>query len=195
MTRVADRPRIFGIGLNKTGTSSLHAALEILGLRSLHYGGMETMERVFRAVDEGAPLLHHLDQGFDAFSDVMPLTYYFHLADVQYPGSRFILTLRDLDEWLDSRRRHVERNQQLTASGEYSAGFVNVDIEGWRTEYTRHDAVVRAYLARRPDRLLVYDLIGGAGWAPLCDFLGKPMPDVPFPWSNAHQEPTATGTP
>ncbi len=32
------------------------------------------------------------------------------------------------------------------------------------------------------DRLLEYQLADG--WGPLCDFLGKPVPDVPFPRVN-----------
>lgn len=32
---------------------------------------------------------------------------------------------------------------------------------------------------------LAYDLTAGEGWAPLCAFLGKPVPDRPFPRSNA----------
>jgi hypothetical protein len=33
-----------------------------------------------------------------------------------------------------------------------------------------------------PDRLLVFDV--RHGWAPLCEFLGTPTPDQPFPESN-----------
>jgi hypothetical protein len=32
------------------------------------------------------------------------------------------------------------------------------------------------------ERLLVMRL--GDGWEPLCKFLGKPVPDEPFPWAN-----------
>src|SRR5207248_3346773 len=127
----ADRPRVFGIGLNKTGTSSLHAALELLGYNALHFGGIETMNAVQRAIVGGESMLSHLDPAVDAFTDVFGITYCFYLADVQYPGSKFILTVRDLDAWLDSRRRHVERNQELTAAGRYEDGFVRVDLEGW----------------------------------------------------------------
>lgn len=178
------RPRVFGIGLNKTGTSSLHQALQSLGYNSLHWGGLDTLWTVFRAVDEGKPLLNYLDPDLDAFSDILPITYYFHLADVQYPGSRFVLTVRDLDNWLDSRRRHVEKNQQRKAAGEYRDDLVEVDIDGWRTEYVRHEAVVRAYFAARPADLLVFNVTGGDGWEPLCEFLGHPVPETPFPSVN-----------
>jgi hypothetical protein len=34
-----------------------------------------------------------------------------------------------------------------------------------------------------PDRLLVCEV--GKGWAPLCNFLGVPTPDVPYPSENS----------
>ena len=142
--------KIFGIGLNKTGTSSLHRALELLGYSSLHGGGLDAHERISRAIDEGEPMLRYIDPEPDAIVDVLAITYYFHLADVQYPGSRFILTLRDIDEWVDSRRRHVERNQQMKEAGKYDGPFLTVDPDTWTAEYVRHEAVVRAYFANRP---------------------------------------------
>ena len=175
--------KIFGIGLNKTGTSSLHQALELLGYRSLHFGGLEAHERVLRAIDERKPMLQHFDPEPDAVSDVIAVIYYFYLADRQYPGSKFILTLRDMEEWLDSRRRHVERNQQSKEAGEYDGAFLTVDLDTWAEEYRRHEAVVRTYFAGRPADLLAFRPADG-DWEPLCAFLGRPVPELPFPWAN-----------
>jgi hypothetical protein len=178
------RPRVFGIGLIKTGTSSLREALELLGYNAVHGGPLETMKLVQEAIDAGEPMLSRLDPSYNAFADVFGITYYFYLADVQYPGSRFILTVRDLDEWLDSRRRHTERNRKLRAAGRYRGDLLEVDLEAWEAEYRRHEAIVRSYFADRPDDLLVYDLTAGEGWEPLCRFLGHPVPDAPFPRAN-----------
>jgi hypothetical protein len=175
--------KVFGIGLNKTGTSSLNRALELLGYRSLHGGGLDAHDRMVRAIDEGRPMLRYIDPEPDAVLDVLALTYYFHLADVQYPGSKFILTLRDLDDWVDSRRRHVERNQRMKEAGEYDGPFLNVDPDTWTAEYRRHEAVVRAYFEKRPADLLAFRPVDG-DWNPLCAFLGQPVPDAPFPWEN-----------
>jgi Sulfotransferase domain len=175
--------KVFGIGLNKTGTSSLHQALELLGYRSLHFGGMETYESMVRAIDDGKLMLSYLDPEPDAISDVLAVTYYFFLADAQYPGSKFILTLRDVDEWLDSRRRHVERNKRNKAAGRYDGEFVNVDLDAWAAEYQRHESVVRGYFAGRPKDLLCFRP-SDSDWRPLCEFLGHPVPDEPFPWEN-----------
>ena len=37
------------------------------------------------------------------------------------------------------------------------------------------------YFKNRPQDFLNLDIIGGEGWEKLCEFLGKPIPDVPFP--------------
>jgi hypothetical protein len=182
-------PKIFCIGLNKTGTSSLHAALGILGFRSLHWGGPTVVKAVARARDDGRPLLAYVEGEFDAFSDVEPLSKDFALVDEQYPGSRFILTIRTLPDWLDSRRRHVMRNQERKARGEYDGPFLEVDLDGWQTEYREHETRVRAYFSERPDDLLVMDVTKGDGWDVLCPFLGVDPPDEPFPWVNRSDAP------
>jgi hypothetical protein len=176
------KTKVFGIGLNKTATFSLHEALGLLGYKGLHHGGLETMNLVQQAIDGGKPMLTYLDPSLEAFTDIFGITYFFFLADAQYPGSRFILTVRDLEDWLDSRRRHVEKDQRV--KGADHEGVMNVDLDGWRTEYLRHEAVVRAYFADRPSDLLVLDITAGQGWEPLCEFLDRPVPEAPFPWKN-----------
>jgi hypothetical protein len=140
--------KIFCIGRHKTATVSLHTALEMLGIRSLHWGGPATRRAVAQALEAGEPLLTHLDPEIDAFSDI-------DLADRQYPGSRFIFPVRGLDPWLESRRPDIE-----------------------------HAARVAEYFSGRPDDLLVLDITAGDGWPPLCRFLGRPVPDAPFPATN-----------
>ena len=177
------RPRVFCIGLNKTGTSSFHAAMEILGLKSLHWGGPPVRRTVEAALAEGRPLLSGLDPTFDAFSDIGPVSRHFDVLDEQYPGSRFVLTVRPIDEWIDSRRRHVERNIRRREAGEYDGKFLVVDENDWRSEWHRHMDRAKRYFAGRAEFLEV-DLTAGVGWDPLCKLLDLPEPSVPFPWAN-----------
>jgi hypothetical protein len=181
-----DRPRVFGIGLNKTGTSSLDEALRILGYRTLHDGGPRVHDAVRRAIDDGQPLLSNLDQRIDAFSDVGLLSRRFRMLDAQYPGSRFVHTTRPLDAWLDSRRRHVKRNIARKAMGKYDGTFLVVDEEKWINEWEVHHERVHAYFAGR-DHFLEIDLTTNPGWPPLCTLLDVPEPEVPFPWANRDQ--------
>jgi hypothetical protein len=173
--------KIFCIGLNKTGTISLHEALEGLGLSSLHWGGQPSRTAVERAIAEDVPMLTYLPEA-DAYSDIQRLSVSFDVLDEQYPGSKFVMTTRDLDGWIDSRRRHVERNIKNEATGEYDGTFLSIDVDAWTALYERHHADVRAYFAGRPDDLLVFNIIGGEGYERLCPFLGLDLPAEPFPW-------------
>jgi len=178
-----NRPRIFGIGLNKTATTSLDRALSDLGFRSLHDGGDPVHKAVMRAVAEEVPLLSYLDQRFDAFSDIGMLARRFRMLDRQYPGSRFLLTVRPIDAWLDSRRRHVERNIELQAAGKYDGTFVTVDIPKWTREWHDQTERVHAYFAGRADFLEI-DFTSDPSWGRLCAFLDVDEPATPFPWVN-----------
>ena len=177
------RPRVFCIGLNKTGTSSFHAAMEILGLASLHWGGPDVSGAIKAALAERRPLLSSVDPTFDAFSDVGLLSTHFDLLDEQYPGSRFVLTVRPIDDWIDSRRRHVERNIARREAGDYDGSFVEVDEDLWREQWHRQVRGARRYFEGRSDFLQV-DLTAGGGWGPLCELLDVAEPAEPFPWAN-----------
>ena len=50
-------PKIFVIGLPKTGTTSLHRAFELLGLRSFHWGGSRAYQAVLQSLRDGERLL------------------------------------------------------------------------------------------------------------------------------------------
>ena len=175
--------KVFGIGLNKTGTTSLHEALTTLGYESLHWGGPALRRLVEVSLAAGDPLLSRLDPRFSAFSDILALSTNFDLLDRQYPGSRFILTVRPVDDWVESRRRHVESNRRRQAAGDYRGGFLTVDEDAWRDEWDQHVGRVRAHFAGRDD-LLEIDLGECGGWRPICALLGVAEPASPFPWVN-----------
>jgi hypothetical protein len=89
--------------------------------------------------------------------------------------------------WIDSRRRHVERNQALRAAGRYDGTFLVVDVPKWEREWHQHLERVHRYFAGRRDFLEV-DLTAAPSWGPLCTLLGREVPELPFPWSN--RDPT-----
>ncbi len=181
-----DRARVFGIGLNKTGTSSFHEAMTILGYTSLHWGGPPIRMEIEQSIAADEPLLTRLDPVYDAFSDIEVLAKNYALLDEQYPGSRFVLTVRPLDDWIDSRRRHVENNIRRKAAGEYDGAFLVVDEKRWRRQWKRHVQGVREYFDGRDDFIEV-DITQQPEWAPFCALLGAPEPATPFPWENKHR--------
>lgn len=177
-------PKVFGIGLNKTGTTSLHLACEHLGLRSMHWGDRRAFDDVLRAQRDGRRLLEYVGEQFDAYSDIETLATRFDVADVQYPGSRFVLTVREVEGWVDSRRRHIERNRRDQAAGTYHGTNTRIDEDLWRRQWQAHLDRALAYFGDRDD-LLVLDIQGGHGWERLAPFLGRPVPaGIPFPRGN-----------
>ena len=182
------RPFVFGIGLSKTGTTSLNDALEILGYSAFHL-----------------PPIAHLDaQGkfhsrwpwwvykYNALTDLTVSVLHAELRET-FPNAQFIYTRRPLDPWLDSCRRHftadlsqkriVQDQVHLNDLCDAVYGYHIYDEPGYRNAYLKHDAEVMALHGGQPN-FMVYDLTQGDGWAPLCDFLGKPVPDIDFPASN-----------
>jgi hypothetical protein len=180
-------PKLFVIGLPKTGTTSLHFGLRLLGLRSFHWGGSRAYQGVLAALRDGRRLLAAIGEGHDAYSDIETLSVRFDLADLQYPGSRFIFTVRDVDDWIASRRRHVERNERGRRAGTYTGRNLGIDEGAWRAQwFEQYDRVTTWFRGR--DDLLVLDICAGDGWEQLAPFLDKPVPDVSFPRENVDGE-------
>lgn len=171
--------KIFGIGYQKTGTSTLKDALMTLGI-NVKGGGRELVKPLLRG--EIAPVYDVVDQ-FDAFEDhPWPLLY--KDLDEKYPGSRFILTLRDEDKWLKSVVNHLgflpDDMQKLTYGVSFPLGNEDIFLE----KYRAHNRDVLAYFKDRPKDLLVVDWSDGSGWDVLCPFVERDIPDVAFPHTN-----------
>jgi hypothetical protein len=177
--------KIFGIGLSKTGTTSLHQALLRLGYRSVHYPHDPVTRSQLLRGDFRLQLLDHVDALTDS-----PIVPFFRSFDRLYPGSRFILTVRDLDSWLDSAERHWARYPLRRPDDPRLPfrlalfGIAHFNREHFADIWRQHHAAVRDYFRGRAQDLLELDLCGGAGWEPLCRFLGHPLPNEPFPHAN-----------
>lgn len=183
--------KIFGIGLNKTGTSSLQEAFQILGLRSVHWKGEDGINIKTQIESNFLNKVGILDglAEFDAYLDWDRDTtshQVFIEFDKQYPNSKFILTSRDMNEWLDSREKHVRRNRKEMADNpDVGHEWLTIDRENWEFHFKRHYSAVREYFKNREDDLLTMDITKGDGWEKLCPFLGMPIPERPFPNENA----------
>ncbi len=176
--------KIFGIGLSKTGTSSLAHALEILGYKTRDYPGIERYAPGDITCVDPALLRDN-----DALTDT-PIPSYYRELDRAYPGSKFILTVRAREGWLKSCQKQF--TEKLAAKQNEAHNRLFMDLYGttvfdtvkFGTGYERFVARVLEYFKDRPDDLLILDVTGGEGWEKLCPFLGKPIPDLPFPKAN-----------
>ena len=187
--------KVFCIGLPKTGTSSLHDAVQILGLRSVHWPHDDATVRQIRHGDYKLTIMSDCDVVSDT-----PIPAIFPQLDRAFPGSRFIVTERDRDSWLRSER-NAPFNQDLPAPGTHRDfyrtllyGVTAFDEERFGWVYDEHVHRVERFFAERPQDLLRIDITKNAGWDPLCSFLGLPVPDVPFPHSNRAGANADTGS-
>jgi len=176
--------KIFCIGLSKTGTTSLASALTELGYRTLDNIGAST----YHPGDMGCVERALLDAN-DAFTDT-PIPSIYRQLDQHYPGSKFILTVRDTDAWLKSARKQFtpqhaqQRGDAINHIFDELYGSHSFDEAGFRDGYRRFIDSARQYFADRPDDLLVIDISRKDAWQSLCGFLGRPVPDLPFPKAN-----------
>lgn len=140
------RKKVFAIGFNKTGTTSLHQTFLEMGLTSYHGPN-------WHACDD-----ERLLRSWHCFSDAAPRN--FARLDVLFPQAKFILNVRDLESWLISRIRHIRKYE---AEGRHrpSAGWdVTADaIRSWVISRNLHHTMVQYYFSHRPDDLLIINYI------------------------------------
>ena len=172
-------PKIFCIGFQKTGTSSLGRALDDLGYSVCGAVGLNEPELDDTRVDEITR--RHLPQ-FDAFQD-NPWPILYRELDKRYPGSKFILTVRDTESWLRSASRHFGTTHHPMQQWIYGVGYPVGNEQIFIERYESHNREVVDYFRDRSGDLLVLDLTTD-GWPELSRFLGKPVREGVFPHAN-----------
>ena len=176
--------KVFGVGLSKTGTTSLHSALEQLGLRSLH-----NPESMLSLDGEELRFSTALAAQYDALSD-LPVAAFYRELDRSFPGSRFVLTTRAEEPWLASCANHFDPsafhpNDVIRRLVERVYGSPVFEPDAFRSALRRHHAEVREYFAGRPSDLLIVDVEETDKWTPLCRFLGlEAPPEASYPHEN-----------
>lgn len=181
--------KIFGIGLNKTGTSTLGALGALLGLRCKTWDA-----RLFDAViarGEREALWATID-AHDLFED-FPYPLLYRELDAQFPGARFILTVRESAEaWLASLKAHSMRGRtgSRTNALVYGLQYPHGREAHFIDFYERHNAAARLYFAERPQDFLEICWENEPSWERLCAFLGVEAPPGPPPKTNARDGKT-----
>lgn len=192
---------VIGPGFGRTGTMSFKAALDQLG-----FGPCYHMSEVYEndhidawsAIIDGAPAdFASLLAGYRAAVD-WPACSYWKQLKAANPGAKIVLTRRDPEQWFVSMSNTIF--QALAADSD------DPRRTAWRVKTRKlifeqtfgndlgHDNVLACLRAHEadvvasvdPSELLVYDV--AEGWEPLCEFLGVPVPLVPFPRTNSTSE-------
>lgn len=187
--------KIFVISLHRTMTRSVDAYLSILGYRTIHYARFfkglnieEKMRGIENQPEKIISVLTPIIESADAFSDTPFPVLYKQLAR-KWPGSKFILLLRDPTKWVPSVRGHVKdrdfRPFDKIQYGHY-LGFAteslrNVSDHELQNIYRQHTREVEKFFTETGERnrLCIIDNIEEAGGA-ISDFLGQPVFEMPW---------------
>ncbi len=176
--------KVFGTGMQRTGTTSLARALSMLG-----FATRDCPKELFFDID------HEILETFDAFTD-NPVPLLYPRLDERHPGAKFVHTIRDEEGWLRSvkwlftagaEKFNWAAHDVFNRYHEELYGTTEYDEDVFRERYRRHNREVLDYFADRPDDLLVLDILAGDGFEKLCPFLGVPIPDEPFPHRNKQE--------
>ena len=179
------KPKIFVIGFNRCGTTSLHVLFKRNRIPSLHYHVRErdvTLPHLLSTnLSLGQPLLGKINR-WTAYSDMGSVTRFsifegarlFRQFHAEHPDAYFILNTRPLDKWIQSRLGHLK--------GQYARNFAacaGVDEAKlpkiWRKQRDAHHADVRSYFAGNESRFLEFD-IEADDPAQIRDFLSPDHP-------------------
>jgi len=200
--------KVFCIGLNKTGTTSLERALGDLGYRmgSVPYG--ERLLKNYLARDF-SPIIEFCKTA-DAFQDIpFSLPYTYVLLDHYFKNAKFILSIRDTPEqWYRSLvtfhsnaffagkrpteemlREESYRYKGFMWDGQY--GVIPAlrskadpyDMQSHLDFYNAHNESVRVYFNGKAN-MLELNLAQPGSYLKMCEFLGKQSVTDSFPWLN-----------
>lgn len=206
--RVKGKTKYFCIGCNKTGTTSVSHAFRDLGFIVGRQYDAEMLSDRHYFKGEFQPIIDYCRTA-QVFQDVpfsKPGT--FREVDRAYPGSKFILTIRDSPEqWYRSLTSYHSKKfgqgslptaAQLKEAVYRRKGmpydnlkrmYGTPDDDLYHKEtliaaYQRHNQDVIDYFADRPQDLLVINVAEPGAYARFLSFLGVSSPLQDFPWSN-----------
>ena len=165
--------KIFCIGYQKTGTTTLGRSLEMLGYHHSSYDN-EIYTKYYKHKLNLPKILEYTSK-FESFDDqpwfkvdLIPV------LDRKFPNSKFIYLTRDEESWKNSMHNWGKKKW-----GEYP----NVDegLEG----FIKHRQFVMEYFKGRLGKdFLILDIKDPMGFKKLSDFLGKSAPMDSFPHFN-----------
>jgi hypothetical protein len=188
--------QIVGLGLGRTGTTSLAIALEILKYTVIHDDEQTELTDLFDAIEEE-------DIDDDYMHEILGLRGYnatFKTADydyvAQHPEVKAILSIRDtpdkyVDSWLLAapfmtileKRPFCWMSTVQTLIPSFEAEYKHETTNGKPKDYLDRETLRANYVSYNrkveeavpSDRLLIFN--AKQGWEPLCEFLGVSVPE------------------
>jgi hypothetical protein len=195
--------KIIGVGLGRTGTTSIEEALSKLGSYKTYNMAGILSNNLFNPwldhIQSGKTIPPNWDEillGYEA-TIAWPVCFYYQELMILYPDAKFILTTRDAEPWAKSYLSNLKvlnglrtlefipRVRGMIAVLDHivlpKLGGKDATLEEVMAAFSRHTEQVKATIP--PERLLIYQV--QQGWEPLCTLLDVPIPeDIAFPHEN-----------
>jgi len=194
--------KVFGIGLSKTGTSSLSNALTLLNFSTAHWTNPYSHDLL---TEKDIPL-------FDSLTDIS-ISHQYKEIYRQYPNAKFVLSSRSVEEWEKSFLTHYKRSLHASSlddlkkivSNQQPPRFGQRYIDMHQALYFQHPNLQEAYSAHEQDvlsffegkegKLLVLDVSEPNALQDLSEFLDVDCPQSNFPHVNTKEEKTSWVSP
>ena len=136
-----------------------------------------------------------MEEAFGGYNSAVdwPTAYFWRELSEYYPDAKVLLTVRSADSWYESMTNTIFKTLKAsTDPASIGLKLIGEGVFGGRLDdrahaiavYEKNIADVQAAFTQ--ERLLTYHL--GEGWEPLCQFLGEPVPNIPFPRSNPREQ-------
>jgi hypothetical protein len=170
--------KVFGIGLNKTGTKTLRHYLSQLGFRHRSYDSDNVYESESFDLWHGGRIDELLDllEDYDSCED-WPWPMVYRELDERFPEARFVLTVRSSPEvWYRSLCNMAVRIGPLPLfeKSVYGSSMPHGRKEQHLKLYRTHNDAVERYFEGRPNKLFRVCWDDGDGPELLTRFLGMP---------------------
>lgn len=204
IVRERKRAKIFVIGLNKTGTTSVEAALQELGLVT---GNQLRAELLLDDIIKGSfSRLVKYCHTAEAFQDIpFSIPGVYKEIDKHFPNSKFILTIRDSPEqWFNSLTSfhgkiwgngNIPTESQLSKTSYVYKGYPLKALKfiygkdlyhkgNYQAKYNDHLSDVSDYFSNRPQDLLTLNVARQESYGKMCSFIGMDPVRNEFEWKN-----------
>lgn len=200
--------KIIGSGFGRTGTASMKQALQQLGFDPCYH-----MEDVLKN-PSNIKLWHDVAMGqsknwdkiFDGYQAAVdfPVCIFYKELMEKYPDAKVIHTTRNSERWYDSTYETIYKIQDVFPRwlttifrplGQFNdmveklvwSGIFNGNFEDRETTIKIFEDFTAEVKQTVPsERLLMFEV--KQGWKPLCEFLGVPVPNTPFPHVNDRKQ-------
>lgn len=210
------KTKIFCIGQNKTGTTSFAQSLKDLGIyvAPTFRDHDPMLEKVINDWSQGdykrIKRFCRYAQGFQDYPFSLPNTY--KALDSAFPGSKFVLTIRDsAEQWCDSYVRYYlnkywggnaeqiyEASTQFHPYSQSALHRMRLVYGDWEDPFDRIKLIesykfqndsIKSYFQDRPEDLLVINVSNNEDYFKLCEFVGMTPASDSFPWLNKVRAP------